>query len=70
MHQAALLEAVQAQVVFKANVVDPAADATLLAVGDTDNAQGAWVTVAVTEPRPETVTVMVAVLVVHVVLAV
>jgi len=45
VHQAWLLDAVQAQVVDAAKVVDPAADATVRAAGVTDNAQGACVTV-------------------------
>ena len=65
-----MLEAVQAQVVVKANVADAAADDTVLAVGDTEREQAACVTVTSTGLRPGTVTVMVATLAEQVVLAV
>ena len=64
-----MLDAVQAQVVDIAKVVEPATDDTVLAVGDTDNAQGACVTVTSTGLRPGTETVRVATLVEQVVLA-
>jgi len=60
VHQAASLEAVHAQEVVNAKVVEPAEEATDREVGDTVNAQAACVTVTGVELQPEDEKVMVA----------
>ena len=70
VHQAASLEAVQAQEVVNTKVVEPAEEATDREVGDTVNAQAACVTTTLTGLRPGTVIVMVADLLEQVVLVV